>query len=60
MEEEIQNLRKEVVYIYFEGFENPNLRSNATDFSLCETSEDDACSGWSDFDTFSVISSHHD
>ena len=60
MEEEIQNVRKEIVYVYVEGIENQNRRANETDFSFCETSESEVLSGWSDFETFSVISSHHD
>ncbi|CBY07587.1 unnamed protein product [Oikopleura dioica] len=62
MEEEIQNVKREIVYVYVEGIENQNLRANETDYSFCETSESEVLSGWSesDVETFSVISSHHD
>ena len=60
MEEEMQNNRKEIVYVYIEGLENQNLRTNETDFSFCDTSESEVLSGWSDLETLSVISSHHD
>jgi hypothetical protein len=60
MEEEIQNNRKEIVYVYIEGLQNQNPREAETEFSFCETSESEILSGWSDLETFSVISSHHD
>ena len=60
MEEEIQNNRKEIVYVYIEGLQNQNLREAETEFSFCENSESEILSGWSDLETFSVISSHHD
>ena len=59
MEEEIQNLRKEIIYVYIDGFENQNQRNNNSDFSIFE-SESEEMSNFSDFETFSLISSHHD